>query len=102
MRITARVVTQSPNAMTITVMHDDGTVSSPFSLDLCWLTDKLTPQQIQRFFNWSWTSGKSVREEFVDRVISATTHDEENWTLFIKFPGVPGPGVMLPDGSTHT
>lgn len=89
--------------MTITVMHDDGTASS-MTMDPYYLVNRLTPQQIQRFFDWSWLSGKSVRQEFIDRVISATTgdSDERNWTLTMHFPGVPGPGWMLPDGSTHT
>lgn len=100
MRIIAGV---EPNTITITVMHDDGHASS-LTTGLSYLVERLTHEQFRRFFWWSWSSGKSVRDEFIDRVISATTgdSDERNWTLTMRFPGVPGPGWMLPDGSTHT
>ena len=102
MRITARPDDHA-SVLIITIRHDNGEVSSS-SMQVFYLLERLTPQQVQRFFGWSWASDKSVRRVFRDRVISATTEDpnEENWTLTMRFPGVPNPGVMLPDGSTHT
>lgn len=85
------------------VVHDDGT-STVLDVPVSYIIERLTPQQLERLFFWSWFSLLSTREEFRQRFVSASTSDdaERGWTLTLRFPGVPNPGWMLPDGSTHT
>ena len=64
--------------------------------------EHLTDAQWRKFAVFSWQYGTTIKEE-LSNILALTIEPEERCgSLSISFRGVPGPGVMLPDGSTHT
>ena len=64
--------------------------------------EHLTDAQWRKIALISFYNGTTVREE-LRYVLSMTIEPgDKAGTLTMAFRGVPGPGVMLPDGSTHT
>lgn len=64
--------------------------------------ERLTDAQWRKFATLSYDNDTTIKEEIGNILAMTIEPGERHGTLSMAFRGVPGPGAMLPDGSTHT